>query len=355
MPPSPHTASRPVTHGAAQLPCVHVDAYNAELRDDDGLVGDRANERAFEAILDEWRERLAGITGDPLGEEPTGHVVKQLDEVLAKGDVKSAGLVHSAIESFAQNLAGVIRRLMQLPAWHGTQRVAVGGGLRASRIGEIAIGRAAVLLQAETGHPCELQPIRHHPDAAGLIGAVHLIPPKMLAGADAMLAVDIGGTSIRAGLVALNRKKAADLSAAQVTARERWRHRDDSPARDQVVDRLAAMLRNLVGEAEQQGLRLGALVGIGCPGLIRADGSIETGAQNLPGGDWESRDFNLPARIREQLPDIGGEATVVLMHNDAVVQGLSDLHCMQDVARWGILTIGTGLGNARFTNSTPPR
>jgi hypothetical protein len=23
---------------------------------------------------------------------------------------------------------------------------------------------------------------------------------------------------------------------------------------------------------------------------------------------------------------------------------------MQDVARWGILTIGTGLGNARFTN-----
>jgi len=23
---------------------------------------------------------------------------------------------------------------------------------------------------------------------------------------------------------------------------------------------------------------------------------------------------------------------------------------MQDVARWGVLTIGTGLGNARFTN-----
>jgi hypothetical protein len=38
------------------------------------------------------------------------------------------------------------------------------------------------------------------------------------------------------------------------------------------------------------------------------------------------------------------------MHNDAVVQGLSEVPNMQDVARWGVLTIGTGLGNARFTN-----
>jgi hypothetical protein len=27
---------------------------------------------------------------------------------------------------------------------------------------------------------------------------------------------------------------------------------------------------------------------------------------------------------------------------------------MQDVERWAILTIGTGLGNARFTNRTAP-
>ena len=38
------------------------------------------------------------------------------------------------------------------------------------------------------------------------------------------------------------------------------------------------------------------------------------------------------------------------MHNDAVVQGLSEVPFMQDVKRWGVLTIGTGLGNARFTN-----
>jgi hypothetical protein len=27
---------------------------------------------------------------------------------------------------------------------------------------------------------------------------------------------------------------------------------------------------------------------------------------------------------------------------------------MQDVERWGVLTIGTGLGNARFTNRHRP-
>jgi hypothetical protein len=40
----------------------------------------------------------------------------------------------------------------------------------------------------------------------------------------------------------------------------------------------------------------------------------------------------------------------VIMHNDAVVQGLSGAPFMRDVAQWGILTIGTGLGNAHFTN-----
>lgn len=38
------------------------------------------------------------------------------------------------------------------------------------------------------------------------------------------------------------------------------------------------------------------------------------------------------------------------MHNDGVAQGLSEVPFMQDVERWGVLTIGTGLGNARFSN-----
>ena len=41
---------------------------------------------------------------------------------------------------------------------------------------------------------------------------------------------------------------------------------------------------------------------------------------------------------------------MVVVHNDAVVQGLSELPDMLDVERWGVMTVGTGLGNARFTN-----
>ena len=88
---------------------------------------------------------------------------------------------------------------------------------------------------------------------------------------------------------------------------------------------------------------------MGCPGIIEADGVIDRGAQNLP-GNWESDSFNLPIRLRQSIPKIGPHETIVLMHNDAVVQGLSAVPFMQDVSRWGILTIGTGLGNARFTN-----
>ena len=46
---------------------------------------------------------------------------------------------------------------------------------------------------------------------------------------------------------------------------------------------------------------------------------------------------------------------MVVMHNDAVVQGLSEVPHRADVPRWGVLTIGTGLGNARFTNREPGR
>ena len=38
------------------------------------------------------------------------------------------------------------------------------------------------------------------------------------------------------------------------------------------------------------------------------------------------------------------------MQNYGVAQGFSDVPFMQDPDRWGVLTIGTGLGNARFSN-----
>jgi predicted NBD/HSP70 family sugar kinase len=194
-----------------------------------------------------------------------------------------------------------------------------------------------------------LRPIRNAPDHAGLIGCVHLVPSWILAGHDSIVAVDIGGSNIRAGLVELRLKKGPDLSAATVGAFELWRHRDDEPAREDAVARLVDMLTDLIKRAGKDGLKLAPFIGLGCPGVIRADGSIERGGQNLP-GNWETKSFNLPQRLREAIPKIGDHDTVVVMHNDAVVQGLSELPFMQDVKRWGVLTIGTGLGNARFSN-----
>jgi len=109
------------------------------------------------------------------------------------------------------------------------------------------------------------------------------------------------------------------------------------------------MLEGLIELADTEGIKLAPFIGIACPGVIDEDGSIEKGAQNLP-GNWESSKFNLPASLVEAIPEIGDHDTAVLMHNDGVVQGLSEVPFMQDVERWGVLTIGTGLGNARFTN-----
>ena len=109
------------------------------------------------------------------------------------------------------------------------------------------------------------------------------------------------------------------------------------------------MLAKAIRGAEREGLSLAPFIGIGCPGTIEEDGTIDRGCQNLP-GNWESSRFNLAQCLREAIPTIGEHETVVVMHNDAVVQGLSEVPVMQDVERWGILTIGTGLGNARFSN-----
>ncbi len=341
-----------LAHGAEQLSLVVVDAYNAELRSAEGFVGDRASKRAFQSILDDWRERVSKSGEDPLGEVPSDEISKkQLDKLLTEGDAEAAGVIHGAIEDFSQEFAVVIRRFLRLKDWKDTERIVVGGGLRQSRIGELAIGRTAVVLKAG-GCDVELRPIRHPSDHAGLIGSVHLVPSWMLAGHDSILAVDIGGSNIRAGVVELRSKKKPDLSAAEVGRFELWRHRDDEPKREDAVTRLIEILVDLIKRADKDGLTLAPFIGIGCPGVIRPDGSIERGGQNLP-GNWENKNFNLPQRVREAIPKIGDHETVVVMHNDAVVQGLSELPCMQDIEHWGVLTIGTGLGNAHFTNRAP--
>jgi hypothetical protein len=336
-------------HGATRLPSVDVDSFNVELKDDDGFLGDRASKGAFRKILDTLRKPLKKNGDDPLGKKSAGEIPKsELDQALIGEDIVAAALVHSAIEEFATELAYVTGRFLKTKAWADTERIVVGGGFRQSRVGELAIARTGILLKAED-FDIDLVPIRFHPDEAGLVGTLHLAPSWIFEAHDSILAVDIGGTNIRCGVVETRWKKAPDLSKAAVWKSELWRHANDEPTREGAVKRLVKMLKDLIAATEAEGLKLAPFIGIACPGVINEDGSIAKGAQNLP-GNWESSKFNLPASLIEAIPRIGDHDTAVLMHNDGVAQGLSEVPFMQDVERWGVLTIGTGLGNARFTN-----
>lgn len=336
-------------HGATRLPSVEVDSFNIELKDDEGFLGDRASKGAFRKIFDAWRKPLKKSGNDPFGEEPSDQISKKtLDGILVGDDTEASAVVHSAIEEFAQELAYVTRRFLKTKAWAKTERIVVGGGFRDSRLGELAIARADIIVKSED-FKVDMVPIRFHPDDAGLIGTLHLAPSWIFEGYDSILAVDIGGTNIRCGVVETRWKKAPDLSKASVWKSELWRHADDEPTREGAVKRLVKMLKDLITAADAEGHKLAPFIGIACPGVINADGSIEKGAQNLP-GNWESSKFNLPASLVEAIPSIGDHDTAILMHNDGVVQGLAEVPFMQDVERWGVLTIGTGLGNARFTN-----
>jgi predicted NBD/HSP70 family sugar kinase len=337
-------------HGTARLPAVEVDSYNVEVKDDEGFIGDRASKGAFRDLVENWRKALRKKGDDPFGDTDSDDLTKkEFDDALTKGDPEAAGIIQGAVEEFSQGLALIIRRYLKLKAWKDTERLVIGGGFRASRVGEITIGRTSLILKAD-GIAIDLIPIRNDPDEAGLIGAAHLAPKWLFKGFEAILAVDIGGTNIRAGVVDLNLKKAPGLSKACVWKSELWRHADEKKIdREDAVDGLVRMLEDLISAASKEKLKLAPFIGIGCPGMIEQDGSIDRGAQNLP-GNWGSSKFNLPMLLHKAIPKIGDEDTAIVMHNDAVVQGLSEAPFMTDVHSWGILTIGTGLGNARFSN-----
>lgn len=338
-------------HAASTLTAVTVDSYNEELREAEGFVGDRASGRAFRKILDRCRADLEQQGHeDPLGDAASREISKsKLDKILNGKDPLAAGVVHTAVEEFGQELAEVIRRFLQLEVWAKTERIVVGGGLSASHIGQLAIGRAAVLIADIS--PVTLCPIGNHPDEAALVGAVQLAPSWVLDGHEAILAADIGGTNMRAGLVRF-KVKDAEVGKAEVVKLLHWRHADDKPSREEAVGKLVAMLREMADHAVVEKLKLAPFVGVACPGLIDEHGTIRSGGQNLP-GDWEGEDFNLAGVVAQKLGRLGNHEPAVVLHNDAVVQGLSEVPNMRDVESWAVLTIGTGLGNAHFTNRHP--
>lgn len=334
-------------HNAAHLPGIDIDHYNLTLRDPqgDGFIGDRASQTAFRALLDAVRRRH--LTGEDPFDTPSTELRKQdIDLVLVGGDADAAHAVHLAVEEYARRLCHVVQVFLAQPQWAGVERIVLGGGFTTGHeTGGLAMRRAMRLLAlSRTG--VRLYPLGHDPDEAGLLGWTALLPDDARE-RDAFLAVDVGGTNIRCGIVEHRLRRSPTGAGARVIESMIWRHADDAPSRGQAVVRLAAMLNALSAFARTLGLRLSPFVGIACPGQVERDGSLSAGAQNLP-GDWE-RPFNLPDALAARLDPVDGAVPRVVMHNDAVVQGLSELHRMRKARRWGVLTIGTGLGNASFT------
>ncbi|MBO9716795.1 MAG: ROK family protein [Pseudoxanthomonas sp.] len=335
-------------HGASRLRAVHVDHYNLLVRDPDGggFLGDRASQTAFREVLDTARRRQR--TGkDPFGSRDSAELgKKEIDLVLVGGAVDASHLVHLAVEEFARRLAHVIQVFLLQPQWTGVERIVLGGGFPASEAGGLAIRRAERLLRM-AGAEVRLRTLRHDADEGGLLGWVSLLPRLQRRHA-AFLAVDVGGTNIRCAIVEHRLKKHPDCRRARLLEAMKWRHADQAPTRGQAVLRLSAMLNALAAHARTRGIDLAPFVGVACPGRVERDGTLSQGAQNLP-GNWESP-FSLPLALAEHLDPIDGKAPRVLLHNDAVVQGLSEAPWMGKAVRWAVLTIGTGLGNAVYTN-----
>lgn len=339
------SSSIAIENGAPELHGVRVDSYNLEIRKGDNWIGDQASRTAFWKICDDMRKHAKATGFDPF-KKPTPDVSKkEFDRLLRSKDVRNVVFANSVIETFAQQLVEVIARFLTVKKWEGTELIVFGGGLMSSLAGEMAIQRATLLL-AQDGTKLTLRRTAADPDVAGLIGGAQLFPAWMLKGFDAMLAVDIGGTNIRTAILKI--KSGTQPPEAKIHEKIAWKQDKSSRSREAAIKKMVKALSQLIKLAKASDMRLAPLIAIACPGIIEDDGSIRRGDQNLP-GNWQSDRFNLPEAIISKIPKIDDHDTHVVVHNDGVIQGLSEMPTLGDVRHWAVLTIGTGLGNAKFS------
>ena len=143
--------------------------------------------------------------------------------------------------------------------------------------------------------------------------------------------MDIGGTNIRAGVVRLLLDSANDLSKAKVWKFERWRHGDEKLSRGDAVEALIKMLQRLISRARRT-----------------AASSRRSSALAVPARSKQADQSKLevqPARklgasiclmkSAEPFLESATATTAIIMHNDAVAQGLSETPFMKDVSDLG--------------------
>jgi len=136
--------------------------------------------------------------------------------------------------------------------------------------------------------------------------------------------VDLGGTNVRMGLV---------TQSGEIIARRKGKTRvKDGP--EKVVGRLIKTASGLIEKARSDGHRVAGL-GIGCPGIITADGVVKV-SPNLTG--WV--DLDLAGQLS------GGLRTKVRVENDANAYALGEswLGAGRGAESLVVFTLGTGVG-----------
>ena len=212
-------------HGIQNLPAVTVDTYNEELRDEEGFVGDRASGRAFRAILDDWARTCLELAGR---RSVRRHTNQRHLEIQARQGV--GGQRHGRSGTRSHRHRGVRprarHRSAQVPA---SRRLARHRAHRDRRRFEFkpslpsrdGPGRRSCLRAKALPLNCARSEIirmkrvcsaRYSSRRAGC-----------WRGHDAIIAVDIGGTNLRVGIVELRMKK-GDVSKAAVWKLQQWRH-----------------------------------------------------------------------------------------------------------------------------------
>jgi glucokinase len=141
-----------------------------------------------------------------------------------------------------------------------------------------------------------------------------------------VVGIDLGGTLIKAALV--------DAQGRIVARREGPTGPDLGP--DAVIGRIAAVARDLFGEARAAHGAEVAAVGLGCPGGIRADLATVSQSPNFP--EWNEVDVRRPLEALLRVPvavDNDANAAAFGEHWRGAGQGCDSLV---------LVTLGTGVG-----------
>ena len=143
------------------------------------------------------------------------------------------------------------------------------------------------------------------------------------------IGIDIGGMSIKAGLV--TKEKKIRYKVVKVTKK------GDETA---FIQGLVELIEEILAEAKLTHQEV-EYVGIGSPGLIDSERGVIVSAGNLG-----LKNFPLKERLERILP------LQVLVNNDANCAALGEYHFLEnaDVDSFVMLTLGTGIGGGIILN-----